>query len=157
MISIASAIKELWANKSKEEICYNLLYVAGWLIGLFFSAYSFLFFTNQCAWTEFKSTLEPENIVKKYVYPMILMMLLFHWDTIYASWQESGRTLSVSVILLMVSAFFVGFLICLMAQCIIWKVLGFIFAWLCLGLLKGYTVFNVVKIRYGIEPDNSSF
>lgn len=150
-------MKELWVNKSKEEICYNLLYVAGWLIGLFFSSYSYLFLTEQCAVTEFEGILKTENIVGKYVYPMILMMLLFHWDTIYASWQESGRTLSVTVILLMVSAFFVGFLICLMAQCIIWRVIGFILAWLCLGILKGYTVFNVVKMRYGKEPDNKSF
>lgn len=150
-------MKELWANKSKEEICYNLLYIVGWLIGLFFSAYSYLFLTNQSAFTEFEGILVPEKIVEKYVYPMILMMLLFHWDTIYASWQESGKSLSVSVILLMLSSFFVGFLVCLMASGIVWKVIGFISAWLCLGILKGYTVFNVVKMRYGKEPDNSTF
>lgn len=147
----------IFSNKSNREIGRNTLYVLGWVIGLFFSAYSFLFLSSSSVAAEFLKMLEPGNIVEKYVYPMILIMLLFYWDTIHASWQDSEKALSITIILMAVSVFFVGFLVCLMVKCAAWRLVGFCLAWTSLALLKGYAVFGIAKVGYGKEPDNGNF
>lgn len=157
MKEMQESISRFFSKWTKEEIRYNIIYVVFWGLGLFFSTYAFLFRANGCAWDEFLKIFSQENVISLYVYPMILMMLLFHWDTIHASWRDSKNVMFIPVVLSMVSAFFLFFIISLMIDCVVLRLSGFVLSWLSLVALKGYTVFCFPKEVSGAVPNNNEF
>ena len=128
-------------NKAKVTLRYAA-YIIGWSIGLFFSAFLFMFLPEESdAHMSFAEIFEDSNnIIQNYVYPMVIIMLLFHWDAIYSTFSTDEKNMSVASILLLNTFFFVGFLVCLMIGSIGWRIVGFIIAWVSLTFFKTYVV-----------------
>ena len=156
MKEMQESIKKFFLKWTPNEIKYNTIYVVFWGVGLFLSTYSFLFRSGEGVWAEFQDIFTQENIINEYVYPMILIMLLFHWDTIHASWRDTKNVMFIPVVLSVVSAFFICFIISLI-DCLACRLLGFVLAWLSLITLKGYTVFCFPKEVSGTIPDDKGF
>ena len=76
-------------NKTKVTLRYAA-YIIGWSIGLFFSAFLFMFLPEESdAHMSFAEIFEDSNnIIQNYVYPMVIIMLLFHWDAIYSTFSK---------------------------------------------------------------------
>ena len=150
-----------WDSKTKSTLQYAA-YIIGWTVGLFFSAFFFLFLPeDSSAHMSFSNIFEDStNIIQNYVYPMVIIKLLFHWDAIYTSISTEEKNMSVASILLLNTFFFVGFLVCLMVGCLGWRIVGFVIAWVSLTLLKAYVVYSTPRKNtphQGHVPNSDGF
>ncbi len=122
----------------------EIIYVSLWSLGLFFSAFSCLFLRadGETILNNFRDVWNNENVIDDFIYPMLLMMLLFLWDAIYASWSQRKNVFSSTIIMSLICSFFVGIIVCIMVKdsCLFWKFVGFIWSWLSLTILKWYSV-----------------
>lgn len=140
----------------------KLIYTIVWSLGLFFGTFwinlraqSGLNFFNLSNNTILEAT-------KSYIFPMIMVVLLFMWDTIYSSFMARSYNQKPSIEIILICMCFIlgGFLGTFMSESAAWAFCGFCVTWLALTIMKLHCVFVLSvddDIQHASTPDENNF